>query len=115
MSPESVGPYRILQKLGAGGMGEVYLAEDTRLKRQVALKSLSEAWARKPDARQRLLHEARAAAAPAQRLRLRRSVVSGVRTALLRGADDTDLRRHAPFRERGQERPDRHAALRRQH
>jgi serine/threonine-protein kinase len=44
-------------------MGEVYLAEDTRLKRRVALKSLSESWARQPDARRRLMREARAAAA----------------------------------------------------
>jgi len=58
----SVGPYRILAKLGAGGMGDVYLAEDTRLHRRVALKSLSEALLKGPGARETLLREARSAA-----------------------------------------------------
>jgi eukaryotic-like serine/threonine-protein kinase len=59
---QSVGPYRVLRKLGAGGMGDVYLAEDDRLGRRVALKSPSDAWLEAPDARVRLRREARAAA-----------------------------------------------------
>ena len=59
---ESVGPYRVLQKLGEGGMGEVFLATDTRLNRKVALKYLSDPSLDLPRARERLLREARAAA-----------------------------------------------------
>jgi eukaryotic-like serine/threonine-protein kinase len=58
--PDMVGPYRILRLLGAGGMGSVYLADDTRLFRQVALKTIDAVDDRK--ARQRLFEEARAAA-----------------------------------------------------
>ena len=58
-----VGPYRILRVAGRGGMGIVYEAEDTRLHRRVALKSLAQAGAGDDGQRQRLRQEARAAAA----------------------------------------------------
>jgi len=58
-----VGPYTIKSHLGAGGMGDVYLAEDTRLRRFVAIKALREAGPPSREGRARLLREARAAAA----------------------------------------------------
>lgn len=54
-----LGPYEIVSPLGAGGMGEVYRATDTRLNRAVAVKVLSTALSSNPDARQRFEREAR--------------------------------------------------------
>src|SRR5437764_10518733 len=59
----TVGHYRITAKLGAGGMGEVFLAEDTRLERKAAIKFLPAEMAADPGRRQRFLNEARAASA----------------------------------------------------
>jgi TolB-like protein/Tfp pilus assembly protein PilF/predicted Ser/Thr protein kinase len=61
--PATLSHYRILEKLGEGGMGEVYLAEDTLLDRKVALKLLSERLQKDPTARKRFLQEAKSAAA----------------------------------------------------
>jgi TolB-like protein/Tfp pilus assembly protein PilF len=58
-----LGPYEILSSLGAGGMGEVYRARDTRLGREVAVKVLPERLARDGDLVQRFEREARAVAA----------------------------------------------------
>src|SRR6202140_5437944 len=53
-----LGPYEILAPIGAGGMGEVYRARDTQLKRDVALKVLPEAFARDPERMARFQREA---------------------------------------------------------
>lgn len=61
--PETIGPYRVLNKIGKGGMGEVYLAEDSRLLRKVALKILPPEFTKEPDRLRRFQSEARAASA----------------------------------------------------
>src|SRR5688572_2254290 len=63
MVGRSLGQYEIIEKLGAGGMGEVYLARDTRLNRKVALKLLPSFFTQHPDSLRRFQQEARAASA----------------------------------------------------
>ena len=59
---EKLGPYEIVAPIGAGGMGEVYKARDTRLERTVAIKVLPDHVARRDDSRARFEREARAVA-----------------------------------------------------
>jgi serine/threonine protein kinase len=63
MISKNISHYRILEEIGSGGMGEVYLAEDTKLERKVALKFLPAQYSADEKERKRFVHEAKAASA----------------------------------------------------
>src|SRR5512139_3834257 len=89
MVDRTLSHYRIVDRLGAGAMGEVYLAEDIRLGRKVALKLLPPHLTRDEAAKTRLIHEARAASLldhPEGTVLLRAAVSrrAGTRDGLLR-------------------------------
>ena len=60
LTGQKIGPYKILEKLGSGGMGEVYLADDVPLKRRVALKFLTDSLVDTYWAKRQLFKEAQA-------------------------------------------------------
>src|SRR5215471_10871839 len=63
MVGQTIGNYQVLEKLGSGGMGEIYKAQDPRLNRFVAIKVLTAAGAGDPERRRRFTQEAQAASA----------------------------------------------------
>src|SRR3984957_14170743 len=63
MVGRTIGQYQFIEKLGAGGMGEIFKAQDTKLNRFVAIKVLSTSSSGEPERRRRFIQEAQAASA----------------------------------------------------
>jgi serine/threonine protein kinase len=85
-----LGPYEIVSPLGAGGMGEVYRARDTKLDRDVAVKVLPADLAKDPEALSRLEREARAVAQLSHPNRLERLDLASGRRILIREVAPAD-------------------------
>ena len=60
MTDQKISRYQVLRRLGAGGMGEVFLAQDTELERSVAIKVMSAELAKDPNQRKRFRTEGKA-------------------------------------------------------
>jgi serine/threonine protein kinase len=79
LSEESIlSHYRIVSKVGAGGMGDVYLAQDTKLDRKAALKILPIDFASNRDRMERFIREAQNAGAPIRKRSDRAKLVAGL-------------------------------------
>ncbi|MCK4943248.1 MAG: protein kinase, partial [Candidatus Aminicenantes bacterium] len=63
MIGKTIHHYKILEKIGEGGMGVIFKAEDTKLKRTIALKFLPASFSLHDEAKQRFIHEAQVASA----------------------------------------------------
>ena len=116
-SGDRLGPYEILSQLGAGGMGEIYLARDPRLRRELAVKVLPAASAGDPDRLRRFEHEARSASSlnhpnivtiyDVGRLRVEGATasqgdeISFIAMELIRGVTLTERLRQGPLPEAG--------------
>src|SRR6266545_1511652 len=87
-----LGPYEILGAVGAGGMGEVYKARDTRLERTVAIKVLPSDVSASPEARQRSEREARGPVPLEQALRHGIEIADALNKAHRQGIVHRDLK-----------------------
>ena len=91
----TLGPYEIVGPLGAGGMGEVYKAKDTRLERTVAIKVLPEHLAKSAERKQRFEREAKIISKLNSRT-FALFMTSGVRTASTSSSWSTSKATHFP-------------------